>query len=205
MKAVCKIIDIFDNNNFYLIEKLGAKKVYPWTKVYKDNGETFEFAQRNNDRISFYNQHLFSLIDKHYRWNIDYNPFYQRDYVWSLEDKIELIKSIFNNIDIGKFAFIENEVTDKYDYEILDGKQRLNALIEFYEDGFMYEGKYFSELSTMDKSHLLGHNVSVGEVRNYSNEKKLRYFYNLNAKGRVMDKEHLRKIEEMIKEEQFKK
>ena len=49
-----------------------------------------------------------------------------------------LLDSIFKNIDIGKFVLIhlsDSEWVERgFGYEILDGKQRLSALIEFYEN-----------------------------------------------------------------------
>ena len=79
------------------------------------------------------------------------NPDYQRDYVWELSDKQLLIDSIFNNIDIGKFAFIhlDYKTWNKtgYAYEILDGKQRLKTIIDFYENRFSYKGIYYNDLS----------------------------------------------------------
>ena len=68
-----------------------------------------------------------------------------RGNVWDIEDKVKLIDSIFNNIDVGKFAFIKVPYKDNSpSYECLDGKQRVTALIEFYEGRFEYKGlKYY--------------------------------------------------------------
>ena len=61
------------------------------------------------------------------------NPDYQRGYVWTLEDKQKLIQSIFNRADIGKFVFIEDENYREYRLEVIDGKQRLRAILDYYE------------------------------------------------------------------------
>jgi uncharacterized protein with ParB-like and HNH nuclease domain len=74
--------------------------------------------------------------------------------VWELEDKVALIDSIFNNVDIGKFAFIHLNYGEKYTYEILDGKQRMRAILDYYENRFQYKGKYFNELSCREQNHL---------------------------------------------------
>jgi uncharacterized protein with ParB-like and HNH nuclease domain len=69
------------------------------------------------------------------------NPDYQRDLVWSLEDKVNLIDSIYNDIEIGRFAFIKTDYSkNNFDFdkdfywEILDGKQRISAIIDFFEE-----------------------------------------------------------------------
>ena len=69
------------------------------------------------------------------------NPEYQRDYVWSEEDKVDLIDSIMHHRDIGKFVFVENPFDHSKErggdsYEVLDGKQRINAIIGFINGEF---------------------------------------------------------------------
>lgn len=80
---------------------------------------------------------------------------------WNQKDKELLLDSIFKNIDIGKFVLIH--ISDEewhkrgLGYEILDGKQRLNTLIEFYENRIAYNGKCFNDLSGMDKRTFTEH------------------------------------------------
>ena len=69
---------------------------------------------------------------------IDFNPPYQRSgNIWRLENKQLLIDSIINNYDIPKLYFHElKNPTDKIKYRIIDGKQRLEAILEFMNDKF---------------------------------------------------------------------
>ena len=156
-----------------------------------------------SDSLNIYyaNSDISSLLHKHYFSGIDYTPEYQRDYVWSLEDKIALIESIMNNIDIGKFTFVYlsfEEAEKRYgrNFEILDGKQRMKAIIEFYEDRFEYKGKKFSELSFPDVHAFKGHPISHAELRDVTKEQILRTFIKLNTTGRVMEKEHIERVRE---------
>lgn len=81
-------------------------------------------------------------------------------------------------------------------YEVLDGKQRLSALQEFFEDRFTYKGKYFIQLIQRDQNHFGNYSISLAESQNELTEKqKLEYFIRLNKTGRVMNKEHLEKVE----------
>lgn len=81
-------------------------------------------------------------------------------------------------------------------YEVLDGKQRLSALQEFFEDRITYKGKYFSQLTQRDQNHFGNYSISLAESQNELTEKqKLEYFIQLNTTGRVMDKQHLKKVE----------
>lgn len=196
-----KVLDVLDEGDYYLIQSGESKKdinIYPWIYIWiKEDNFNFEFGSRDGEKISFYNQQLETLLFKAYCEGINFDVDYQREYVWGDEDKVDLIHSIFNHIEIGKFVFIET----LEEYEILDGKQRLTTLLEFHQDKFKYRGKYFSELSVRDKNYFLGFNVSVGEVSNLTRLQKLNYFRKLNSKGIVMSKEHLNKIDEMIDDE----
>lgn len=190
------IDEIFDNGKFYGFKENTEYKVLPWINIvpYSDNYE-IEFSTPDLDRILFYKQNISSLLHMVYYFGVDFNPEYQRELVWTDEDKSCLIDSIFKNIEIGKFAFFENENNE---YEIIDGKQRLSTLVDFYEDKFEFNGKLFSQLSTKDRTHFLDSSVPIAILENISREQKLEYFLRLNTQGRVMDKKHLKKVQNML-------
>lgn len=176
---------------------------FPHTEVYLKNTplkETISF--RDEKRISFHNQHLSSLLHMDKNDSVNYNPIYQRGLCWNHEDKISLIDSIFKNIEIGKFAFIQNPISseEKYAYEIMDGKQRLSTLVEFFHDGFKYQDRLFSELSSRDKEHFLFYSVTVGESSDsWDLESRMKYFLKMNVAGVPQSKEHLSFVESEIK------
>ena len=134
-------------------------------------------------------------------FGINMDPEYQRGYVWTDADKESLLDSVFGNIDIGKFVLVrlEGEEYDKkkMSYEILDGKQRLSTLVDFYENRFPYKGCYFNDLSLEDRYCFKNHHISLAEVDTSDKKTILRHFLMLNQTGRAMDKEHLAKIEKM--------
>lgn len=190
------IDEIFDNGKFYGFKENNEYKVLPWINIvpYLDNYE-IDFSTPDLDRILFYKQNISSLLHMVYYSGVDFNPEYQRELVWTDEDKSCLIDSIFKNIEIGKFAFSENENNK---YEIIDGKQRLSTLVDFYEDKFEFNGKLFSQLSTKDRTHFLNSSVPIAILENISKKQKLEYFLRLNTQGRVMDKKHLKKVQNML-------
>ena len=102
---------------------------------------------------------------------IDFSPAYQRrSSLWKKAQKQLLIDSILNSLDIPKFYFqfmhpkVENL---RYNYAIIDGKQRIETILGFIDDefplsnGFVFlddnllqqfgniAGKYFSELENI--------------------------------------------------------
>jgi len=179
----------------------------------KENGVKSLFSVTNDINLQFYQQDISGLIHTHYQ-GIDYTPEYQRDYVWDDKDKEMLIDSIMNNISIGSFVFVrlpfeEGKKRDMIFYEILDGKQRMKAIVDFYEDRFRYKGKLYSELPAEDRWHFEKHPISRGELPgNSTREQILRTFVKLNTAGKVMDQLHLSKVkkewEEEVKNQQIK-
>lgn len=193
--------EVFDNGVFYGFKDGNLYKVIPWVHIFPVAKTTdFEVGKRNTERISFYNQTIYSVLHKIYSWNVNINPYYQRDFEWTKEDEYLLIDSIFNGIEIGKFVFIDtiDDINNEYDYEILDGKQRVNTILRFYEDRFAYKGKTFSELSTRDRNHFLDSSISVGEIICSSEEQKLKYFLRLNRGGKIMSDKHIDKIKTLL-------
>ena len=81
-------------------------RVVPWTSVRPITYGDTNFAENQNVKLDFYNSTVEGLILMNYHFGIDFDPEYQRGYVWELKDKELLIDSIFKNIDIGKFVFI---------------------------------------------------------------------------------------------------
>lgn len=77
---------------------------------------------------------------------------YQRSYVWSVERKSLLIESFIMNIPIPPIFLYEYDYSY---YEILDGKQRISAIVDFYEGKYSLKGlEVWSELNGMHYSDL---------------------------------------------------
>src|SRR5258705_13943409 len=68
-------------------------------------------------------------------------PYQRRSDVWTLEKRQLLIDSILNDYDIPKLyfhAFTSRQRSEygNFDYAIIDGRQRLEAIWDFADDGF---------------------------------------------------------------------
>jgi hypothetical protein len=82
----------------------------------------------------------------------------------------------------------------------LDGKQRLNTIIEFMENKFDIQGYYWTNLSTKDRNHFESFQVFSCELpENTTEEQKIRLFLRVNKYGKVMSKEHLDYVESLLK------
>jgi hypothetical protein len=160
------------------------------------------FIKNDDIRINYMQTTIRSIFSYVYDYGVIFDQEYQRDYVWEEKDKINLIDSIFNNIDIGKFVFVGLKYvnTESKLYEILDGKQRISTILNYYENRFSYKGKYFNELSKDDRNHIINYNIQLSILNNLDRKQKLRYFITLNKHGKIMNKTHLDKIEKLLNE-----
>lgn len=86
-------------------------------------------------------------------------------------------------------------------YEVVDGKQRIKTIIDFYEDRFQYKGKYYSDLSKMDQYIFDNTQLLWAEIsENISKNDLYKLFIKINTFGKVMDEYHLSMVKSYIKE-----
>ena len=92
----------------------------------------FRVTQERND---FLLPQILDFVQRKSWLNI--HPEYQRRLVWDPSKKSLFIESLLLNIPIPPLFLYEWELGR---YEVMDGQQRLNAVIEFYENGFALHG-----------------------------------------------------------------
>lgn len=215
------ILQSYENGKFYHVSLVSIDNNYGnqvtveseqlvyWTDLFKKNSwpsDSEKFSKVDDLFISFNNSDISSLLMICYR-GMNFEPDYQRELVWGHDDKIALLDSIFNNVDIGKFSIIViNYMKTGFDfnndfrYEILDGKQRLSTIKEFYEDRLVYRGKTYSQLDPKDRNHFDMYPIVRGEVKEPINRNDIyRYFLKLNTTGKPMPITHIEKVKNLIK------
>ncbi|MCW0345358.1 hypothetical protein NB703_003451 [Pantoea ananatis] len=93
------------------------------------------------------------------------NRKYQRKLVWTMEEKEALVDSIKNGYPIPLILLAD---VDGH-YEIIDGLQRLNAIISYIENEFGSKGKYFN----IESFPLANQLAKTGDIIPHSNEKEI--------------------------------
>lgn len=68
-----------------------------------------------------------------YIYRIDLDADYQREKIWSREDQLKLVDSIIQNIDIPKIYLARVDSNENFDFECIDGKQRMTTLLSFFK------------------------------------------------------------------------
>ena len=131
--------------------------------------------------------------------------YYQRDFVWTKKDKQLLIESIYQGIDCGKilvrkrsWEYLEDAQkkgeTELSFNDIVDGKQRLNAVKEFIEDKFKdIHGNFYSDLSNYAQNALVEHQLfSYAEMSEDTTDSEvIKQFLKMNFTGVPQSKEHI--------------
>ncbi len=141
------------------------------------------------------------------------NRRYQRKLVWTLEEKQKLVESILRKYPIPAILLAEKE-DDHGRYEIIDGLQRLNAIVSFIEGAFsLSDGRYFdisafptanarwvnkefevnsqeSLLNTSDVTTILDYSLAFSVMRKASDDEIDDVFDRINSYGhRLSDQE----------------
>lgn len=88
------------------------------------------------------------IIERRYK-RLNPTPEYQRDSVWSTPQKQLLIDSIIRNMDIPKLYFRVLPKGSKFDYEIIDGQQRIRAIWEYRQNEFPLSKKYSARIGEL--------------------------------------------------------
>lgn len=177
-------------------------KISDTIRTKKDDWEKIIDRRTHDFRVS-------DLYKKLYEKQLDLAPFYQRDFVWTLEQKRAYIENLFKGKAVITPTFIQcskpiEDRVDSFDFDILevvDGKQRLSTIFEFLENQFCLEdGVYFKNLNAKDKIEILFMNVKATEItpRKWNNDltdkQKIELFLEINELGTKMSEEHLKKI-----------
>lgn len=151
------------------------------------------------------------------------DPEYQRGYVWTEQDQVDLIDSIFNRINIGSFVFIRHHgylheksgglvtyinldgdeftIDREQDYtnSIVDGQQRLTTIWKFYTNQFKYKGLYHDEMNFRDRCEFENTTISTRTINEDDVNKRdiFDMFIKIN-RGVPQDESHLDAIKDKM-------
>ena len=132
-------------------------------------------------------------------------PAYQRELVWSLENKQNLIKAIMQGSPIGEFIFAKEIIDMKDDYHIkwtiIDGQQRINSIREFISNKFKdSDDRYFKEYSYREMTYLIEEftNFSAVYIEDLSEKEQIEIYLSKNTGGVVHTKTELQKAQDYM-------
>lgn len=85
-----------------------------------------------------------TIFDYYQEGKLLVNRRYQRKLVWTIEEKEAFIDSLSLNLPVPLILVAEIRHKESSCFEIIDGMQRLNAIMAFIEGEFALNGKYFN-------------------------------------------------------------
>jgi hypothetical protein len=153
---------------------------------------------------------------------IQLSPSYQRENVWSLRQKSELIESILMGIPLPIMYFFQDNSGVK---QVVDGKQRLSTLFDFIDNKFALlelniledlKGKKFKNLSGLDQGKLEDYKIPINVIKPPTPDRiKFDIFDRVNRGGTRLNNQEMRNaiyqgratelLEELKNNENFKK
>ena len=127
-------------------------------------------------------------------------PDFQREFVWKLKQKSELIESILMGIPLPMVYFFESE--DGV-IQVVDGKQRLTSLFEFLDDKFPLShslsilknlrGKRYSQLEPAERTKIARYQFVTQTIIPPTPDKiKFDIFERVNRKGTTLNNQEMR-------------
>lgn len=115
-------------------------------------------------------------------------PSWQRDSVWTKKQKISLIESVYLGYDLGSVVINgyldgKNDTLVKFSDCLIDGQQRIEAMIEYTHSKFPVFGAYWKDLNRHDQSRFLYRELSKRMVHCFEEEKLKEVYNHLNFSG----------------------
>lgn len=198
---------IFSHTNFYQLCFLSGPQIdLVWLVILRHSIATYSQLWNNNPMTT--SQLTTSTIADFIEWNkkkqLILNPEFQRRNVWTLPAKIFLIDTILRELSLPKF-YIRTKLdlsTQKSIREVVDGQQRLTAILEFADDKFVlssrageFKGFKYSTLPTELQENFLKYQLAVELLTNASDTEVLEVFSRLNNYGLVLNSAEKRHAE----------
>lgn len=166
---------------------------------------------RINNLIQNDNKQIKWIRDEFEKENLFVDNSFQRRYVWLKKHQIHLIETILLGYVIPEiyiWGVGTNPDTGDTKYSIVDGQQRIGAIVDFINDRYSlrktylsyengsYAGKKFSELCPEDKKNIWGYTLSCRIIpENVTKEDIKAIFLRLNSTDKSLNPQELRNAE----------
>lgn len=134
---------------------------------------------------------------------LELQPDFQRREVWSEAAKVMLIDTILKNIPIPKIylkAIIKNDSTYRI---VIDGQQRMTAILDFLDDKLIldkpYEGAFsgfkFSDFNDFYRNEFLRYKIDVNEIVNPTDDEVRDLYSRVNKYTVQLNRQELRRAD----------
>jgi len=133
-------------------------------------------------------------------YHLDFNPDFQRDYVWSKEQKISYTEYVLKNPTSGLEIYFNHPgwmTSFTGTMTLVDGKQRLDAILSFIHN----EIPAFNILCKDYEGTLPFICLSFNIARLQTRKEVLKWYLDFNTGGTYHTNEEIQKVKELIEKE----
>lgn len=163
-----------------------------------------KFTRAANYRITVSWRFLQDWIDKHIEdLNLDLNPDFQRNYVWTEEQKSRYVEySLRSGLSGHELYFNCPGWMNTFagPFVLVDGKQRLSAVLGFLDnqvevfDGYLYKD-FEDKLGSVEPRF----SVNINDLA--TRKEVLQWYLDLNTGGTIHTAKELNKVKKLIQRE----
>ena len=134
---------------------------------------------------------------------LELKPDFQRRFVWSKAAQIMLIDSIMHNVPMPKI-FFQSIILDGHTHRIvIDGQQRLTAILGFVRNEYAledpyegdYHGKTFSQLPDEIQNKILRYEIDANDIHDVTSERINDIYSRVNKYTVQLNKQELRRAD----------
>ena len=141
-------------------------------------------------------------LKSHEDFNINMDPFFQRGYVWSKEQKTAYVEYILRGGMSGKDVFWNHPYWMHFgntigELVLVDGKQRIDAVLGFLHDEVTAFGHKFSEYEGNMRMELATFRMHVNNIEDM--KEIVEWYVGLNTGGAIHTKDDLKPALEFLK------
>lgn len=118
-------------------------------------------------------------------------PQYQRAFVYTTEESVDLIKSIMNNYPIGLFYWMKTKNDPDHSFELMDGQQRTISICSYINGDFAVDAKFFYNLTDDEQKQIMDYKIMVN-ICDGSDSDRISWFEIVNKHGEPLSNQELR-------------
>lgn len=123
-----------------------------------------------------------------YGGKLDIRPKYQREFVYSGQQRDAVIETIQHNFPLNVMYWM---MRDDGGYEVLDGQQRTISIGQYVNGDFSLENRFFHNLTKEEKNQILDYKLMIYFCEGTDRE-RLDWFKTINIAGEKLTDQELR-------------
>ena len=123
-----------------------------------------------------------------YSGKLDIRPKYQREFVYSGQQRDAVIETIKNRFPLNVMYWVK---TDEGNYEVMDGQQRTISIGQYVNSDFSLNDRFFHNLTNEEQKQILDYELMIYFCEGTDKE-KLDWFKIINIAGEKLTDQELR-------------